>query len=163
MKNSLKLVLLLVLSAACLSERLRLATFDVIYPNQSGQEEEVSLSFDDIYVEYQKNESGHTFQYVRPHHSRGDAKESQDIKAVLAQFFDNVEADDKTLTLKFESSDITGTDMIRRGEFGDVYVLIVKSSKITEARFNIMTKKGDKNADDFYNVITHYFPQRFLN
>ena len=164
MKISIKIVLLLVLSAVCMSKRIGLSTFNVIYSNQSGEEEEVSLSFDDIYIEYDSKTGGDSFKFVRPHHSKGEDKESQDIKVVLSQYFDNVESDAKSLSIRFESEQTT-TDYARRGEFGDAYVIIDKSSKGVEGRFNVLTKKGDKNADDFFNTMAKYSPKenRFLN
>lgn len=153
MQLSKAILILIALTAISVnSKSVRLANFEVIFTNKQAEQDDISLQFSDIELVYEQNSDKYAFKYQRPFHSQEEKSESQEIVDTMKEYFNDISIDDHYLTFSFDSSAVTGSKMIRRGEFGDVYVLLVKDK--VDATLNIMTSKGDKNADELYQIIT---------
>eukprot|EP00340_Litonotus_pictus_P004894 CAMPEP_0170514008 /NCGR_PEP_ID=MMETSP0209-20121228/569_1 /TAXON_ID=665100 ORGANISM="Litonotus pictus, Strain P1" /NCGR_SAMPLE_ID=MMETSP0209 /ASSEMBLY_ACC=CAM_ASM_000301 /LENGTH=190 /DNA_ID=CAMNT_0010797903 /DNA_START=36 /DNA_END=608 /DNA_ORIENTATION=+ len=136
------------------SKSVGLKSFEVIFKTSEQGDEEIALSFPNISLDYSSMSAGYKFNYIRPITSEKERKESKEIEGTLLEFFDDVKIQDDKFEFGFDAQDITGHSLIRRGEFGDIYLLIIKSSKTKDARINILVAKNDPNGDELYEILT---------
>lgn len=128
-------------------------------------DQELDLTADETIFSFDgTDKSNYTFTYSRKAHVKSEETDCQELLKSIQSYIPNAKFENKTLSFTLVASEITGSKMIRRGEFGDVYVILIKDDKIpAESTFNLMTTKHAANGDELYNILESLASTKFLN
>jgi len=129
----------------------------VINLQPETEEYQFDLKFDDITFSFNGDADklqDYQFLYSRPLRTEEEIADWQKMVEKLANAFVNVRVVEKKLIIWFTAKDIVGTKMARRSEFGDVYILRVKTPKMeNECLINMMIAKKDPNGTELFQII----------
>jgi len=145
----LKTIFSIILISMIAAKQVHLQTFQLMNGGDV-----VDLSGEEAAIEFTDSH----FEFTR----KCENQDECDGLVKSLEAYGNATVFDRHVKFTFENTNITGKRMIRRGEFGDVYALLLKEGSVEQAQLNIMTAKGDAESDDFYNTITAITKANFL-
>ena len=113
----------------------------------------VPLDSDTVHLTYTSESDAKeiSFKVIRPVDDQSEAHELYD----LIKFIPTATLNSKELTVSFKGKDVTKVLQKRRGEFGDVYTLLVNANDNAKRtfQFNLVTQKNFASKEEFFKII----------
>jgi hypothetical protein len=155
--SAVKLLTILALVSFAVTKQVKLQQFQL-----NIGDDQMDLTADDITFGFDgSKKSDLVFTYSRQAHVKDEIEECKTLLSTIRKYIVNASFSNNTLSFSLTAAEIVGKKMIRRGEFGDVYVLVIKNDKIKgDATMNVMTAKHADNADELFEDINVLFPSK---
>jgi len=154
--SAIKFLAILALVSYTVSKTVKLNQFQVTVGDN-----QIDLTSDEITFGFEgTSKENFVFTYSRKAHVKAEIEECKALLLSLQEYFPNATFNNNTLSFSVTAAEFVGSKMIRRGEFGDVYVFLIKNDRITVdgATMGVMTAKNEPNADELYRDITSFVP-----